>query len=415
MRESDKKKENDESSWNNPIFVSLESKHETLNEKQNSNEQNSTDSKNYWIHASDKNAHVFLLLNSFGPCEVVSQCISKCLVQKLLNSDELKNIAKILKKDSPSRTKGIDNRVYDLLKNVFRTADSETYDEALSSCLDGGTSLEAHMNSGCTAVLALIIDKRLYLSYCGNSVAILGKNFDEVLTIIQLAYPPHEDPNATPSEDVTDFIYTLPSRGFGDYGRKTDVNADPNTTFSSEPNVVGAIEIDRTVRFMLMVPAVTLKVIQKLYPDAHVAISDLVINALSDHSRSTNDALKEVLEKIDKEFHNKFGTEFNSSAHKLELGLAYINMGNDFPPIDSPGENGEEPSTDMTIEGSDQGVDSPSNNSDSPSQEDSVPVPSYVDWSEWYTHEQRETVLAKIESIKQHNRDRNTLNRIEED
>ncbi|KAI1720340.1 hypothetical protein DdX_05727 [Ditylenchus destructor] len=380
MKESDTKKEKDESSWNNPIFVSLDSKHETLDERQNCK----TGSKNYWIHASDKNAHVFLLLNSFGPCEVVSECISKCLVQKLLNSDELKNIAKTLKEASPSRTKGIDNR------NIFRSADGETYEEALSSCLDGGTSLEAHMNSGCSAVLVLIIDKRLYLSYCGNSIAILGKNFDEVLTIIQLAFPTHEDPNATPSEDVTEFIFTLPSRGFGDYGRKTD--------------------IDRTVRFVLLVPAVTLKVIQKLYPDAHGSICDLVINALKDSSRSPNDALKEVLEKIDKEFHNKFGTQFNSSAHKLELGLAYINMDNDFSPTDTPVENGEEPSTDMTIEDNDQGIDTPSNNSDSPSREDSVPVPSYVDWSEW-----RETVLAKIESLKQHNRDRNTLNRIEED
>ncbi|KAI1702463.1 srg family chemoreceptor domain-containing protein [Ditylenchus destructor] len=153
--------------------------------------------------------------------------------------------------------------------------------------------------------------------------AILGKNFDEVLTIIQLAFPTHEDPNATPSEDVTEFIFTLPSRGFGDYGRKTDVNADPNTTFSSEPNVVGAIGVKY----------------------AHGSICDLVINALKDSSRSPNDALKEVLEKIDKEFHNKFGTQFISSAQKLELGLAYINMGNDFPPTDTPVENGEEPST----------------------------------------------------------------------
>uniref|UniRef100_A0A915EGL0 PPM-type phosphatase domain-containing protein n=1 Tax=Ditylenchus dipsaci TaxID=166011 RepID=A0A915EGL0_9BILA len=412
--------------WANSSFLVVEKDCDNSGESgcSNGTEQNDfgVSSNNYWVRQrvtkEGTEIYAFLLLSEFGEGKLVTKYVADKLVPSILDSNELTNIVKALNEDP--HLHDIDNKVTDLIKSLFLRVDNECY-EALQMLQiqneEDTFDSFLFLNSGCSAILALVLQNRLYMANCGNSVGVFGKIIGDGLMVFQVSETHEEVPEGGPnvSEDNPDIC-------LGDYGRKTEVLQNRQSAVSSEPFVIdGKIELNQTARFMLLIPPSTFKVLGRLYPEQQSleqtntpvsVLSKMIVDALEDSSRSPRASTQQVLKELSDKFWSQYSNDFEGQA-RPELCLAYIDLSNDYE-VDALKESHSNAHL-SAKNPKGQGLEaSASSSSVNGATTQANGVTSYVDWSEFYTHELRDTVLAKIESIKQLYRERNKLTSIAE-
>lgn len=121
----------------------------------------------------------------------------------------------------------------------------------------------AVLTSGCSAILALIVDNRLYIANCGNSVSvekdenfmqtnffvfsgIFGTEIGGDFTVFRVSEI-HERQSSN-GEKLDENLSVVPARCFGDYGRKIETELVGKTRMgdsdvTAEPNVIGRIKV----------------------------------------------------------------------------------------------------------------------------------------------------------------------------
>jgi hypothetical protein len=370
----------DSVSWSTPVFSQIPS----------------TSDDDLWISVSEdrKGVKVIILalLNGYGEGRSVTKYVANTLASRVINElDSILAREKFEEEEAPP-TKDcavIDDEVHAALKKAFRQLDEEFYEETIRPFLEnskGSNDAEksAHLfdtTGGCSVIMAVFLNSILYVATCGNSAGILCKNIGEEMAIF-----PVSDINETIELNVN-----LPMRCFGDYARKTEITGSREIT--AEPYVAGRIPLNQTFRFVVFVSATTTAAIRKRFGNeqAKSLFASMLLDEIK--HRPLEESLRQVMDNIGDE------TTDEALLAPPTLSALLINLENDIP-SDPVHVSDESPNG--------------SNKSESPDGLTEAMVESVVDWSDFDTHELRDTVLAKIESLKQHYRERKTLSSIAE-
>uniref|UniRef100_A0AC35EY94 PPM-type phosphatase domain-containing protein n=1 Tax=Panagrolaimus sp. PS1159 TaxID=55785 RepID=A0AC35EY94_9BILA len=196
----------------------------------------------------------YALVNGFRNGHVVAEHVGNALVQRLFFNDEIGNLDTA---DSDT-ARHVDKVITSAVKDAFIKIDSEYFNAKIDSVLAERLQQQLVANNemtfdcfeqlsetenkiaenkiagGAVAILAIIINKRLYIANCGNSVAFLvkfGKDPDE-LHAFQASelHESHEikEIDRLQRVGIDPRQINGPSRCFGDYFRKSGYTENPS-------------------------------------------------------------------------------------------------------------------------------------------------------------------------------------------
>ncbi|KAH7727189.1 hypothetical protein AAVH_05414 [Aphelenchoides avenae] len=348
-----------------------------------------------WEQRHGVNIHVSALINGYGEGRSVTKFVAETLADRVINAPDLESILTSSGVQGASLVKdtAIDDQIHTALKNIFLRLDNEFYEATLKPLLESekdGIDVEkgeaaAHLfdsTGGRSVILALLVDERLYVAHCGNSAGVICKDIGGELVAFQVSEV-HEmmrnekDPGCS----------TPPSRCFGDYKRKMEVNAKGHQ-LTAEP-----IKLNETFRFLIFVSATAASIVTRKYGDE--ANGNLAMMVADELHKPHEECLRSVLSSIAQQTSSP---RERTPLVQPTLSALLMDLENDIP--SEPSGKEAEPEASTAAASADGLADSM--------------VESVVDWSEFDTHELRDTVMAKIESLTQHFRDRKVLPSIAE-
>uniref|UniRef100_A0A914H537 PPM-type phosphatase domain-containing protein n=1 Tax=Globodera rostochiensis TaxID=31243 RepID=A0A914H537_GLORO len=348
-------------------------------------------------HIAGTEIGAFLLLDGFGDDPAaITQFVADTLLKELLDSPTLAAIVSQIAKSGErwawsqcqtfnhtgvieiqiKRSPQIDQFISD----TFHHVDSSAYDALFGNLLAGearsGQNDEQRqqlslMNSGCSAILALILGRQLVLANCGNSLGLFClDSSDGLLTAVRVSELHEGSSTATATE--AGGAAAVPFRCFGAFAHKTGglkgmAAAATAAAVSVRPTIQRPIELYHSARFLLFVTAPLWRLIQRHFckendQSLDIALANFVAGAEC-HKEEGNWA-QHIQSAIAKVLSGCAGEEMSSS-----LALAIV----DFAKTDF-----------------DRGEEGQHENDCCSSTNVSNSVPSEVDWSEFNTHHLRE-------------------------
>uniref|UniRef100_A0A914YZU3 PPM-type phosphatase domain-containing protein n=1 Tax=Panagrolaimus superbus TaxID=310955 RepID=A0A914YZU3_9BILA len=366
----------------------------------------------------------YALVNGFRNGHVVAEHVGNALVQRIFFNDDIGN----LDTSDSDTARHVDKVITSAVKDAFIKTDSDYFNAKIDSVLaerlqqqlvankemtydsfEQLSETEHKIAGGAVAILAMIINKRLYIANCGNSVAFLtkiGKDPDE-LHAFQASelHESHEikEIDRLQRAGVDPMNIDGPSRCFGDYFRKTGFHENPSikTALAEpvcvEPAVAGGLEVDENYCFLLLLSPSLGQAILKIETDRKV--SEYIIQLFVNHIReegSLKGAAQAVLESIHQELQVKI-EQGHLRPLETSLSLVVVPLNDDIVEL---------------LRESEKSIHAQSHGDNT--------VDSYVDFSEYFVdtpemQDKRNDIEAKIASIKQLYKENKKLRPISED
>uniref|UniRef100_A0A914D0X8 PPM-type phosphatase domain-containing protein n=1 Tax=Acrobeloides nanus TaxID=290746 RepID=A0A914D0X8_9BILA len=344
---------------------------------------------------------------------------------EIIDNEVIENIKSTQNKDQevPDDVVGFsDEEIKAMLKSIYFHVDSEYFSTKIGDLLArrlsfDGTQMDGHVDNqlkgGATAILALIVGRRLYIANCGNSIAILIKEIGNELSLFPI-YQLHENHEVGEMERIRKLglpdprVVKNPTRCFGDYFRKggykenqllKEATSEPIIV---EPTVIGGVNMDDAFRFLLFVSPTVVRAIHIIKPSANVneTLAEWIVAEIK-NNRTIESVAQKVLDNICHQYDGVLKTKIASSQKSItrdSMSMLFIPLcSNMVEKLDPENEVREQQILTQT--------NGDSNNCVQP----------YVDFSEFETSELRDTVLAKIESLKQYYKDKKTMHIITEE
>ena len=387
---------------------------------------------------------LFALINGFRNGRVVAEFVEKELINRILLNEDLLTQSAV---EDPVMQ--FDPIVKKVIHKAFLNTDSEYFNDKLDGILaarmqtklvaDEEMTVESveelseadrQIAGGAVVVLALLINKRLFVANCGNSVAILVKQGTEPtdLNAFQVSEF-HESHEVKEMErlyqlELNPMLVDGPSRCFGDYFRKGGYKENPilkNATKEPvcvDPSIFGGIEVssyinscfpllkhlfqvDDTYCFLLLLSPDVRQAVLKVETERKVSeyVTQLLINNIND-SGNVKGSVQAVLESVMNDLKVKLDLN-HCQAPESALSMVLVPLSNHIKDLIKP------------VDGVDRCIKTQSSSSGY--------VDSYVDFSEYFAdtpqaQDLRNSITARIESLKQHYKDKKrSLHAISED
>ncbi|KAI3415363.1 hypothetical protein GPALN_004975 [Globodera pallida] len=325
----------------------------------------------------------FLLLDGFGDePTAITQFVADTLLNELLDSPTLAAIVSQIAKSGErwawSQCQTFNHTIDQFISDTFHHVDSAAYDALFGNLLAGearrGQNDEQQqqplMNSGCSAILALILGRQLVLANCGNSLGLfcLDSN-DGLLTAVRVSEL-HEGSSPAQQQKLLLFQFAVLALLL--------IKRAAHKEWQRRQFPFGLpFNLNHSARFLLFATAPLWRLIQRHFcKEKHQSLDIALANfvAGAECQKEEGNWAQHIRSAIAKVLSGCADEEMSSS-----LALAIV----DFAKTDfDPWEEGQ-------------------HENDCCSTKVSNSVPSEVDWSEFNTHHLREEVLAKIASLRQ--------------
>ncbi|KAE9553819.1 hypothetical protein FO519_002989 [Halicephalobus sp. NKZ332] len=268
---------------------------------------------------------LFALINGFRNGRVVAEFVEKELVNRILLNENL-----LVQHPVEDPVVQFDLVVKKIISDAFVNIDSEYFNDKIDGILaarmqtklvaDEEMTVESveelseadnQIAGGAVVVLALLVNKRLFVANCGNSVAILVKQGTEPtdLNAFQVSEL-HESHEVKEMErlhqiGLDPMLVVGPSRCFGDYFRKGGYTEYPQLKHaykepvSVDPAIAGGTEVDDTYCFLLLLSPAVVQAVLKIETERKAVLesvmNDLKIKLELNHCQAPESALSMVL------------------------------------------------------------------------------------------------------------------------
>uniref|UniRef100_A0A183BJF2 PPM-type phosphatase domain-containing protein n=1 Tax=Globodera pallida TaxID=36090 RepID=A0A183BJF2_GLOPA len=338
---------------------------------------------------ADTEIGAFLLLDGFGDePTAITQFVADTLLNELLDSPTLAAIVSQIAKSGErwawSQCQTFNHTIDQFISDTFHHVDSAAYDALFGNLLaeearrgqNDEQQQQPLMNSGCSAILALILGRQLVLANCGNSLGLFClDSSDGLLTAVRVSEL-HEgsSPATAAKAGATAGAVAVPFRCFGAFAHKTGGSQGMATATAAaavcvRPTIQRPIQLNHSARFLLFATAPLWRLIQRHFcKEKHQSLDIALANFVAGAECQKEEG--------------NWAQHIRSAIAKVLSGCADEEMSSLRTLIDGKREGRQ-------------------HENDCCSTKVSNSVPSEVDWSEFNTHHLREEVLAKIASLRQ--------------
>ena len=387
---------------------------------------------------------LFALINGFRNGKVVAEFVEKELISRILLNEDLLIQGAV---DDPVMQ--FDPIVKKVISDAFVNTDSEYFNDKIDGILAARmqtkliadeemtaesveelSEVDSQIAGGAVVVLALLVNKRLYVANCGNSVAILVKQGTEPTDLnafrVSERHESHEVKEMERLHQIglDHMLVDGPSRCFGDYFRKGGYTENPKLKHATrepicvEPAIFGGIEVssyidfclpllkkflqvDDTYCFLLLFSPAVSQAILKVETERQLSeyVTQILVNNINE-TGNIKGSVQTVLESIMNDL--KLKIELNHcQAGDSALSMVLVPLSSQIKDLIKP------------VDGVDRFIKTQSSSSGY--------IDSYVYFSEYFAEtpqaqDLRNSIIARIESLKQHYKDKKrSLHAISED
>lgn len=312
-------------------------------------EEHEFEDRSFRFRLSDEDTFFYGVFDGHVGCKATDfasqRMPAEILLDQLRGKESDKEIKEVLHQAFIEVEGSFFESIYDLLaekeKLRLQLQGLRTY-EALQNYPDVVEKLNAltiEIESGTTAVVALIHKNKIYVANVGDSRALLCrtdkhgnirihqlsvdhdfKNEDELLRLSQLGVDVNKIHHGTKlGHDCTRCIgnYTVKG-GYKEFNKLSDANDEP---VIAEPYVSGGIEVDESCKFLLLMSDGLYKSLEQATgsDDVNVMIVGMVIEQFAEQSTLTGVA-QAVVDKVARIHHDSFmrATEASKNCQKRE-------------------------------------------------------------------------------------------------
>jgi len=370
---------------------------------------------------------LFALINGFRNGKVVAEFVEKELLTRILLNEDL-----LIQGAVDDLVMQFDPIVKKVINDAFVNTDSEYFNDKIDGILAARmqtkliadeemtaesveelSEVDSQIAGGAVVVLALLVNKRLYVANCGNSVAILVKQGTDSTDLntfrVSERHESHEVKEMERLHQIglDHMLVDGPSRCFGDYFRKGGYTENPKLKHATrepicvEPAIFGGIEVDDTYCFLLLFSPAVSQAILKVETERQLSeyVTQILVNNINE-TGNVKGSVQMVLESIMNDL--KLKIELNHcQAGDSALSMVLVPLSNQIKDLIKP------------VDGVDRFIKTQSSSSGY--------IDSYVDFSEYFAEtpqaqDLRNSIIARIESLKQHYKDKKrSLHAISED